>query len=137
MTMDRRKFLQAIAAGFAAVALPAVALPVAAFAPGSVHEGSAEQIREWAKFDASREYGHTMSVHGLVGEDAAEKTVSILLDDARKFLPPGTKFVVLDGGQEDYGLVQRFAWYYCPVYCPAVIGYDPVSGRTVVCEAVA
>lgn len=130
--MDRRAFLQAIAAGFASVALPA-----AAFAPGTVHEGSAEQINEWAKFDASREYGRAISVHGRVGEDAVEKTVSILLDDAREFLPPGTKFVVLDGGPEDYGQVQRFAWYYCPVYRPAVIGYDPVSGRTVVCEAVA
>lgn len=102
--MNRRSFLQAIALAIAApsVALAAQSAPVKALK------------RATPSFDPAHEYGNSIVIHGAPSPEMVEESVRILRFDARKALPPGTPFTLIDGGERDFGHSQRYAWFYSP-----------------------
>lgn len=125
--MNRRDFLRGLALAFAAPVLAKVAIQESA----KVREIASEVYA----FDASAEYGNAIQVTTKAGLfDAAR---DMLLENARHYLPPGTRFYVMQSPAWAQGLsdplneYEAFAWYYSPKELSAE------RRANVVCEAIA
>lgn len=101
--MDRRNFLQAVAAF---VASPAIlsSLPVAPFS-----------------FDPSKHYGGFVKVTDFANETVEEAWL-LIMREARSFLPTGTRFEIIErplgscGSDDPFNEYGSVGWKYSPKY---------------------
>lgn len=135
--MNRREFLKAFVAIAAAPAIEKIIPTEIADAPifnGEIGRFDGITLIDTFAFNPAMEYGNTVefSIIALAIIDVAEKAKEILFEDARKILPSGTRFYILDGGSSnDYGNYHALAWYYSPR------PREERDGIKVLCEAIA
>ena len=133
--MDRRAFLKGLAAALAAPIAAKIAVSgsseIAAVGPEKTLFSGSIGRYEGFTFYPQKEYGNEVLVlvRGLRVSEMVEKAKEILMDDARRNLPKGTRFSVIDGGEQDYGNAHSLAWFYSPK--------GPRNGMDVICEAIA
>ncbi len=128
--MERRSFLQALA-----IALSVSAAPSAqGRATLTLKKEAKPELYPISAFDPKHPWGNAV----LIGpKDSVAHTKELLLDDARKILPKGTQFYVIEGPDlktpnklnKDDGFY--LAWYYSP----RRLGQD--FAKRIVCEAIA
>ena len=118
--MDRRGFLRALAA--------VLAVPVVARIVNEQPIQNADQVEfvSYAhEFDPAKEYG--MAIYAEMGAPI-EVVKAQIISDARKYLPKGTVFEVVDGGPIDYGRTHAIAWHYRPGKWNVASGVDRLRG---------
>ncbi len=115
--INRREFLKfCVGIGVVAVLPP---LPVFGEQPILKEIEFPEKIVPWF-YSIHNEYGRAISLvkkfgeHNL-SEDLIEKTVEILREDARLFLPKDTRFEIRRSLSENYGRYHHIAWYRPPM----------------------
>ncbi len=136
--MNRRDFLKSIAAVAAAAYLPA--LPA-----GFIHEfpsGPNASVKRY--FSGGKQYGNSINMYFNTSQSAADKVKELLISDAKRTLPAGSRYELILGYPSDFGRRQGMTWYSdekmqrLPVWRNAV--FDPEirgSGRQVIAELIA
>lgn len=111
--MDRRGFLYAVAAAGLNACFPQ------GMAPGTLPELDdntriADVVEKEAPFNPAGEYGRCIDLHGPweKAEMLEERTIAVLITDARGTLPSGTPFEIRHMRGMNYGQRHGWAWYY-------------------------
>lgn len=120
--VERRDFIKALASALVAVAVPAAVKSSTTLTLKKATAVAPEALRAApiAGFNPLLQYGSAVHL-----SERTEKTVALgrelLMNDARRVLPSGTKFYVLDGGtarvhaaNDETQEIDMLAWYYSP-----------------------
>ncbi|HDZ27463.1 hypothetical protein LCGC14_0514920 [marine sediment metagenome] len=67
------------------------------------------EIKRWGNIKITEEYGN--AIPATQGTRLNKDIAKILIDDARKTLPKGTNFLILEKMPSNYGRSHGFAWY--------------------------
>ena len=128
--MDRRAFLQALA-----IAL-SVSVPAAQSRPTLTlkKQEAKPEIYPTSAFDPKHQWGNAVLIGAKESVDHAKE---LLLADARKILPKGTQFYVIEGPDLKTlnKLNQQDGFYLAWYYSPRRLGQD--FSKRIICETIA